>query len=329
MGVPTVGMALLPPYTMIGVLAPLLLVSFRILQGIAIGGQYSGSVVILIEGETTALGKAKASANVITSAFGGILLAIVSFQVFRYFIPDEIMANGGWRILFAIAILLVVLSFFIKHSGSKEEKSTSKPQVKLKSLFLEYHKSILYMILLCFPGAVVAYFQITILPNIIKEILGQAHVNVAILTTISLIMFIGSCVLAARLTKFFAIKAIITLGLVLMLILPLPIYALYKANSELLIFFFIVMGAIFGIFYGTIMVVFTDCFPKDVRYTGFAVAYNTGFGVYGGLLPFVCFYLADKFSDYAAVGIICLSAIVGLITLYKLEPEFCKKGISK
>ncbi|QIV95237.1 MFS transporter [Allofrancisella frigidaquae] len=329
MGVPTVGMALLPPYTMIGILAPLLLVVFRILQGIAIGGQYSGSVVILIEGETTALGKAKASANVIASAFGGILLAIVSFQVISYFIPDELMANGGWRILFAVAILLVILSFFIKHSGAKEEKSAPKTQVKLTLLFLEYKASILYMILLCFPGAVVAYFQITILPNIIKEVLGQTHTNVALLTTISLAVFIGSCALAARLTKFFATKVIITAGLVLMLILPLPMYALYKANSELLVFFFIVMGVIFGVFYGNIMVIFTDCFPKDVRYTGFALAYNIGFGVYGGLLPFVCFYLAGKFSDYAAVGVICLSAIVGLITLYTLEPEICKKGTSK
>lgn len=120
MGVPTVGMALLPSYATIGILAPLLLVAFRILQGIAIGGQYSGSVVILVEAESSLYAKAKAGVNVITSAFGGILMAIITFQVTRYLIPDETMANGGWRILLGIAIILVVLSFFIKHSGEQK-----------------------------------------------------------------------------------------------------------------------------------------------------------------------------------------------------------------
>lgn len=329
MGIPTVGMALLPSYAMIGVLAPILLVAFRILQGIAIGGQYSGSVVILVEEENTILGKAKASANVIASAFGGILLAIVSFQIIRYFIPDDLMAAGGWRILFAIAIILVVMSFFIKHSGDSDTKKTEKQQIKLVHLVIKYWKSIVFMMLLCFPGAVVAYFQITILPNIITQILGHKNVDVAILTTISLVVFIGSCTFSAKLTKFFNIKSIIATGLVLMLLLPLPIYALYKSNSDLLILFFIVMAAIFGIFYGNIMVIFTESFPKDIRYTGFALAYNIGFGVYGGLLPFVCFYLAQHISDYMAVGIICISAVVGLFTLYKLEPETCKEITSK
>ena len=323
MGIPTVGMALLPSYEYIGVLAPILLVSFRILQGIAIGGQYSGSVVILIEDEKTALGKAKASASVIASAFGGILLAIVSFQIIRYFIPETMMENGGWRILFGVAVILIVLSFFIKHTGSGEKKDTTKKNVKLSAL-LAYKKSIAFMVLLCLPGAVVAYFQITILPNIITQILHNDTVNVAILTTVSLIVFIASCIFAARLTKYFSIKNIITAGLLLMIVLPLPMYGIYKLNSESLILFFIVMAAIFGIFYGNIMVVFTESFPKEIRYTGFAIAYNIGFGIYGAVLPFICFYLAQEISDYAAISVISVSAIVGLITLYTLEPNITK-----
>ena len=327
MGLPTVGIALLPSYVMIGVMAPLLLVMFRIMQGIAIGGQYSGSVVILIEAENTVLGKAKASANVIASAFGGILLAIITFQLIRYFLPEEFMANGGWRILFAIAILLVVLSFFIKHSGESEEKP--KLDTKLTSLVFNNLRSIFFVILLCFPGAIVAYFQITILPNIIKQVLGFENVNVAMLTTISLVVFVISCLLSARLTKFFTIKTVIATGLVLMIFLPLPVYYIYKMNSELLIAFFVVMGAIFGVFYGSIMAIFAESFPKEIRYSGFALAYNIGFGIYGGLLPFLCFYLAENISDYMAIAMIPISAIVGLITLYTLEPKSCKEALGK
>lgn len=325
MGVPTVGMALLPSYATIGILAPLLLVTFRVLQGIAIGGQYSGSVVILVEGESTLVGKAKAGVNVVTSAFAGILLAIVTFQIIRYFISDELMMNGGWRILFAIAIILVVLSFFIKHSG--DEEKPQKSDISLVKVIIKNYKSLVYMILLCFPGAVVAYFQITILPNIIKKILHQSNVNVAILTTISIIAFIITCNIAAMLTKKFRIKTVTATGLVLMLVLSLPMYTLYKLNNDMLIVFFVTMGAIFGIFYGNIMVLFTECLPKEIRYTGFALAYNIGFGIFGGLLPFLCFFLAHAISDYVAVGMISLSAVVGLITLYFFEPETLKNSI--
>ncbi|WKL77197.1 hypothetical protein Q1H02_08905 [Francisella tularensis subsp. mediasiatica] len=49
----------------------------------------------------------------------------------------------------------------------------------------------------------------------------------------------------------------------------------------------------------------TKYLPKEIRYTGFALAYNIGFGVFGGLLPFLCFFLAETVSDYTAIGIIC------------------------
>jgi MHS family proline/betaine transporter-like MFS transporter len=329
MGVPTVGIAFLPGYATLGILAPALLVMFRIIQGIAIGGQYSGSVVILVESETTMIGKAKASANVIASSFGGILLAILSFQAIRYFIPEEFMAQGGWRILFAIAILLVVLSFFIKHMG--DEKSDDKPKVKtrLPTMIAQNFTNIIFVMLLCFPGAVVAYFLLSILPNVIKEVLLDKTTNIELLTTISLILFIVICQIAARLVKYFNIKTVIASGLVLMLILPIPMYSLYKVNSEMLIYFFVVMSVVFGMFYGCIMVIFAESFPKEIRYSGFALAYNIGFGIYGGLRPLVCLYLAHNYSDYVPVWIICISAVVGLITLYTLEPKCCKQVTSQ
>ncbi|MDE4978067.1 MFS transporter, partial [Francisella tularensis subsp. holarctica] len=89
-------------------------------------------------------------------------------------------------------------------------------------IIIKNYKSLGYMILLGFPGADGAYFQIMILPNIIKQILKQVDVNVAILTTISIIMFIITCNIAERLTKYFKLKTIKAFGFVLMIVLSLP-----------------------------------------------------------------------------------------------------------
>ena len=331
MGVPTVGVALLPSYASIGILAPLMLVALRVIQGIAIGGQYTGSAVILIEAETTVAGKAKASASVIASAYVGMLLAVVSFQVIKYFIPEEFMAAGGWRILFGIAIILVVMSFFIKKMNKNEDKKPQQLQVNvsLKRLVIENRAAMLYMLLLCFPGAIVAYFLVTILPNILSEVLHDNTQNIPMMIIVGLPIFIAMFFVSARLTKYFNIKTVVASGSVLMVILPLPIYHLYNVNTELLILFFVLMSAVFSLFYGTILAIFAESFPKEIRYTGFALTYNIVFGIYGGLLPFVCFYLAKNISDYTAISIICLSAIVGLIALYMLEPAKTKEFTSR
>ncbi|MFT4694559.1 MAG: MHS family proline/betaine transporter-like MFS transporter [Francisella sp.] len=331
MGIPTVGIALLPSYASIGILAPLMLVALRILQGIAIGGQYTGSAVILIEAETTVAGKAKASANVIASAYVGMLLAVVSFQAINYFIPEEFMAAGGWRILFGVAIVLVIMSFFIKKMNKDDDKKPQQAQnnISLRSLVIENKSAMFYMLLLCFPGAIVAYFLVTILPNILSEVLHDNTQNIPMMIIVGLLIFIAMFYVSAKLTKYFNIKTVMASGLVLMVILPLPMYHLYKLNTELLIVFFVTMSAIFGLFYGTILAIFAESFPKEIRYTGFALTYNIGFGIYGGLLPFVCFYLAKNISDYTAVSIICISAIVGLVALYMFEPVKTKEFTSR
>ncbi len=208
MGVPTVGIALLPSYASIGILAPLMLVALRILQGIAIGGQYTGSAVILIEAETTVAGKATASANVIASAYVGMLLAVISFQAIKYFIPEEFMASGGWRILFAIAIVLVIMSFFIKRMNKDDDKKPkqSKNNISLKRLVIENRAAMFYMLLLCFPGAIVAYFLVTILPNILSEVLHDNSQNIPLMIIVGLPIFIAMFFVSAKLTKYFNIK---------------------------------------------------------------------------------------------------------------------------
>lgn len=139
------------------------------------------------------------------------------------------------------------------------------------------------MILLCFSGAVIAYFQITILPNIIKQTLKQLDVNVAIFITISIIMFIITCSIAARLTKYFKIKTITAFGLVLMVVLSLAMYALYKANNDLLIVFFVVMGRYLWQYYGAIYGVLT-------QRNSLALAYNIDFGVFGSLIAILMLF---------------------------------------
>lgn len=215
--------------------------------------------------------------------------------------------------------------------NKNEDKKPQQLQVNvsLKRLVIENRAAMLYMLLLCFSGAIVAYFLVTILPNILSEVLHDNTQNIPMMLIVGLPIFIAMFFVSARLTKYFNIKTVVTSGLVLMVILPLPIYHLYNVNTELLILFFVLMSAVFSLFYGTILAIFAESFPKEIRYTGFALTYNIVFGIYGGLLPFVCFYLAKNISDYTAISIICLSAIVGLIALYMLEPAKTKEFTSR
>ena len=234
--------------------------------------------------------------------------------------------------MWSIACLMCLMSLMIKNFNKGEEP----PKVPLENansglkILLSQHKSSMaYMLMLCFPGAIVAYFLITILPNILTEVLHDGSQNIPAITVVGILVFVSMFYVSAHLTKYINIKKVIASGMILMVLTPLPLYYLYKIDSDYLIVFFVGMSAVFGLAYGIILSLFAESFPKEIRYTGFALTYNIGFGIYGGLLPFVCFYLAKNISDYAAVSMICISAIVGLIALYKFEPAKTKEFTSR
>jgi MFS family permease len=133
MGVSTFCVGLLPSYQQIGIAAPIILVLLRLMQGLAIGGEYGGAAIYVAE-HSPAEKRGFQTSWIQTTAVGGLLLSLVVIMIARSFIAPEAFADWGWRIPFLASIFLLGISLWIRlklnespiFQKMKEESATSK-----------------------------------------------------------------------------------------------------------------------------------------------------------------------------------------------------------
>lgn len=113
MGVSTVGVGLLPPFSQIGILAPILLVCLRLLQGFALGGETGGAATYLAE-HSPAHKRGYYTSSLQTTATLGLLGAIVAVGVSRWAMDDTSFQSWGWRVPFLISVILLVISVYLR-----------------------------------------------------------------------------------------------------------------------------------------------------------------------------------------------------------------------
>jgi len=113
MGFSTFTVGLLPTFEHLGWIAPVLLVTLRLLQGLALGGEYGGAATYVAE-YTAAGRRGYATSWIQTTATSGLLLALIVIGVSRWLIPSSDFERWGWRIPFLVSILLLILSVYIR-----------------------------------------------------------------------------------------------------------------------------------------------------------------------------------------------------------------------
>ncbi|MEA2613483.1 MAG: hypothetical protein QOI52_1442, partial [Chloroflexota bacterium] len=113
MGISTALVGILPTYTQIGILAPIILVILRLAQGLALGGEYGGAAIYVAEHSSDEQRGANTS-WIQTTATIGLMLALLVIGVTRVSLSAEDFANFGWRIPFVLSIILVVLALYIR-----------------------------------------------------------------------------------------------------------------------------------------------------------------------------------------------------------------------
>ena len=113
MGLATVLVGFLPTYENIGFLAPIILVGLRLMQGLALGGEYGGAVTYVAE-HSSDNRRGLATSWIQTTATGGMLMALIVIGLCRYFMPTSVFSEWGWRIPFLFSIPLLLISIYIR-----------------------------------------------------------------------------------------------------------------------------------------------------------------------------------------------------------------------
>lgn len=323
MGISTVLIGFLPTYNSVGVLAPILLVFLRLLQGIALGGEWGGAVLLAVESAP----KQKRGFYGSFPAMGiplGMLLGTFSVSLMSL-LPNEQFLAWGWRVPFLLSALLVAIGIWIRRgieetSAFKEEKQ--KGNVVKVPLFetLRYHwKAVLISLgakcvevgpFYIFSTFFIAYSTGTI---------GFSRTTALNVITVSTLVTTLCIPLMGILSDKIGRKRVFLLGAAGIALFAFPYFYLLSLKSTFWVFAasIIALGILWSSIASIIGTMFTEMFSTNVGYTGITLGYQTGSALFGGTAPMIATVLLKNYNgSWNPLAIfICILCVTSFISV--------------
>ncbi len=313
---------LLPTESSIGVLAPILLVLIRLAQGFSLGGEFSGSIVLLAESAEPR--RRGFTTNLVQVSTGiGFLLSSATVAVLHAVLSNDQMNTWGWRVPFFIGAAIGIVALVLLITKVPIEEEEEKPEdVPLKTLFEKERKPLILNFLLNGHQALIYYVVATFIPTFVTTILGGPPEDGLVASALAAIIFMVLCPAAGTLSDRYGRRPILALAAALMAIAAVPLFALIAELSLPA-----VIGGQLGLmilvvlFTSPALVVATELFSKPTRYSGVAVGYNLGATIFGGTAPLICTALISVTGWDLAPGLLLTVASLLVLVVIRLTPE--------
>lgn len=310
MAIPTVIMGLLPTYATIGIAASFLIVLLRMLQGMAVGGEFTSSMVFLAEYAPAKRRGFFASTAMFAATTGNLLGAAVGAALTTALSP-EALASWGWRAAFLSGIVVAVVGVIIRRKLFDIPAKTTKA-APLKIAFQRHRPELLRIFALNIAPAATYYTLFVYAATWVAEATPVARATALDLTTVSILTFLGVVLIAAWASDRFGRRRIVIAGMCACLVLGYPLVWLMDQGTVVSIAAGqMIFSALLAIYMAPIPATMCETFPHSVRVTAVSVGYGLAYAIFGGTAPAIAVWLiARTGSDIAFVWyIVALTAV--------------------
>lgn len=289
--------AVLPSYHQVGMLAPVLLLLVRMIQGFSAAGEYAGATSFIAEyspvrrrGLYTSIVPASTAAGLLV----GSLMAAGLFAL----LPEEQMQSFGWRLPFLLALPLGIIGLYIRlrledtPKFRELEEAHHIERTPVRELFRHYRAQISIALGVTCLNAVGFYLILSYMPTYLSTELGMGHAESLLSTSISMTAYIFLIFLMGVLSDKFGRKTVLIAASILFMVLTVPLFGFLNAASfATIVLIQIAFSALLSMNDGTLPCFLSEIFPTRVRYSGFAFSFNTGNALFGGTAPFMATWL--------------------------------------
>ena len=327
MGIATFLIGLLPTYDSIGIAAPILLVVLRCAQGIGVGGEWGGAVLMAVEhSPESRRGLSGACPQMGVPA--GLFLSTVVFGLVSGSMSDAQFMAWGWRIPFLLSLLLVGIGMFIRlkiiesPAFTRLQQSGRTESRPLVVAVRDYRRPVLLAMgmRLAENGLFYVYTVFVLSYGPTELAIPRATmlwgVTIAALTGLVAIPSFGA--LSDRIGR----RPVYLFGAIFSLLYALPFFWLLQTRSPIVIGVAILLGVVFGhnAMYGPQAAYFSELFGASVRYSGASLAYQLASVASGGLAPFIATALLAAYGTTAVAAYMMSLAAVTVVATW-LAPE--------
>lgn len=321
MGISTVVIGLLPSYDQIGVTAPLLLALCRFGQGLGLGGEWGGAVLLATENAP----EGKRNLYGMFPQFGaplGLFLSSGVFWIMLHFISQDALLSWGWRIPFLASLVLVILGLWVRLSITETpefQKAIDKaervavPGIEImrnhkRSLFLGTFMGLLTFVLFYICSAYLLSYNV--------KVAGVSFRDALLIQMIGSVFFGISTVLAGLVGDRYGRRELLIVSSIVAGLFSFALGPLLSGGIVGIYAFTILGMGIFGFNYGVIGAALAAPFPTAVRYTGSSITFNMA-GIFGAsLAPYIATWLQSHYGINYVGYYLLFAAIVTLACIF-------------
>jgi MFS family permease len=349
MGCATAAIGMLPTYATAGYLAPVLLVTLRLIQGIALGGEYGGAASYVAEHAPPGT-RGRWTGYISAMATGGFLLSVAVVIACRLGLGQDEFQRWGWRIPFLLSSILVVLSVRVRLSLMESpvflrlKAAGQVARAPIREAFadpINRKRIVLFLFGVSCAQAVSFYtahfYALYYLESIMKIDFLTATLAIAAGVALGSPFFVLFGALSDRIGR----KPLCLIGMAAAIVLYVPLFMLIRAsvtpagidpavvNTVQIAACVFVLVLISAAIYGPLAAYIVESFPSRVRYTSVSVPYHIGNGIFGGFLPIISLWLVHRTGNpYAGLLYPIAFCAVGFVICAGWLPETAGRDVS-
>lgn len=315
MAIPTMLMGFLPTYESIGIMAPILLISIRLIQGLSVGGEYTSSLVFMVEQAP----KNRRAFSAMWGAWGasaGTLLGSGVGFLTAYLLSPNQLDSWGWRLAFIMGGGVAFVGLILRR-GMHAEEPISKSKTPTRDIFTKNKLDVLRVTLINIGHSVAFYtifvYAVSFLEQVAHFSYEKALRNNSICMALPLLIMPFS----AKLSDKYGRKFILIAGFSMLALTAIPLFHLFGQGIRwVTIICELGLALPLGIIGGALPATNVELMPRDIRCTGLAFSYNLSVGVFGGISPMLVTWLTAYFQQPAAPGYwVASAAAISLLTI--------------
>jgi len=318
MSVPTLLMGLLPTYHAIGMLAPLLLLVLRVMQGAAVGGEVPGAWVFVSE-HVPARHVGYACGTLTAGLTAGILLgSLVATGINTIFDASE-LAEWGWRVPFLLGGVFGIGSMYLRRwlhetpvFAELQQRKALAAEMPLKAVARDHRGAVAVSMLLTWMLSAGIVVVILMTPTFLQKLYGFDARTALVANSVATLCLTVGCVVAGLAADRFGPRRTLFIGGALLAASAYAFYTVIHDRPDLLLPLYALAGFFVGTI-GAVPYVLVNAFPAQVRFSGLSFSYNLSYAIFGGLTPMIV-TLMLKEDPLAPAHYVVALCVVGMLT---------------
>jgi len=322
MAIPTFLVGVLPTYATLGIAAPIILLILRMIQGLSVGGEYTTSVVYMVENSPPSR-RGFVGSFAVSGAVLGILLGSSFGALLATLLTADQLQAWGWRVPFWCGLVLGLSGLWLRRGDDSIAPHTPSTVNPLKTAWHDHRQVMLQVSGLAMVTAVVFYLVFVYVVSWLEMVDGIAPATALKINSESMVLLIAVMLGSGWLSDRIGARPILMTSTVLIVILAWPLFWLMHSTNDWSILagqfgFALLIGA----YLGAQPAYMVKVIPAAVRCTAAGLSYNITLGVAGGLSPMVATWLVHRTSDdLSPAFLIAVAALVSWFAVRSLPKD--------